>query len=54
LLADKATIHRASHQKKFGGGMRQWVIWLQPEFMLNNNIERLTEDHRRAKELGRC
>jgi hypothetical protein len=28
----------------------KWVIWLQPEYTLDNNIERLSEDHRRAKE----
>jgi threonine aldolase len=54
LLADKATIHRALRIRKiFGGGMRQ-VGYLAAAgiYALNNNIERLAEDHRRAKELG--
>jgi threonine aldolase len=32
--------------------MRQVGYWLQPEYMLDNNIERLSEDHRRAKEIA--
>jgi threonine aldolase len=54
LLADKATIHRALRIRKiFGGGMRQ-VGYLAAAgiYALNNNMERLAEDHRRAKELG--
>ncbi|MBC5842069.1 PLP-dependent transferase [Flavobacterium sp. F-380] len=54
LLGDKATIHRALRIRKiFGGGMRQ-VGYLAAAgiYALNNNIERLAEDHRRAKELG--
>jgi threonine aldolase len=54
LLADKATIHRALRIRKiFGGGMRQ-VGYLAAAgiYALNNNLERLAEDHRRAKELG--
>ena len=54
LLSDKATIHRALRIRKIlGGGMRQ-VGYLAAAglYALNNNIERLSEDHRRAKELG--
>ncbi|MGL5112172.1 MAG: threonine aldolase family protein [Flavobacterium sp.] len=54
LLADKETIHRALRVRKIlGGGMRQ-VGYLAAAgiFALENNIMRLTEDHRRAKELG--
>jgi threonine aldolase len=54
LLADKETIHRALRVRKIlGGGMRQ-VGYLAAAgiYALENNIMRLTEDHRRAKELG--
>lgn len=54
LLADKKTIHRALRIRKiFGGGMRQ-VGYLAAAgiYALENNIERLADDHRRAKELG--
>jgi threonine aldolase len=34
LLADKATIHRALHQKYLEVVCVRLVIWLQPEFML--------------------
>jgi threonine aldolase len=54
LLADKATIHRALRVRKIlGGGMRQ-VGYLAAAgiFALDNNIDRLAEDHRRAKEIG--
>lgn len=54
LLADKATIKRALRIRKIlGGGMRQ-VGYLAAAgiFALDNNIERLAEDHRRAKELA--
>lgn len=54
LLSDKATINRALRiRKMLGGGMRQ-VGYLAAAgiFALDNNIERLAEDHRRAKELG--
>ena len=54
LLADKATIHRALRiRKMLGGGMRQ-VGYLAAAgiYALDNNIERLAEDHRRAKELA--
>lgn len=54
LLSDKRTIHRALRIRKIlGGGMRQ-VGYLAAAgiYALENNIERLEEDHRRAKELG--
>jgi len=54
LLSDKATIHRALRIRKIlGGGMRQ-IGYLAAAglFALEHNIERLSEDHRRAKELG--
>nr|WP_315146774.1 GntG family PLP-dependent aldolase [uncultured Flavobacterium sp.] len=54
LLADKATIHKALRVRKIlGGGMRQ-VGYLAAAgiFALDNNIDRLAEDHRRAKEIG--
>ncbi|MBC7642006.1 MAG: PLP-dependent transferase [Flavobacterium sp.] len=54
LLADAKTIHRALRIRKiFGGGMRQ-VGYLAAAgiYSLDNNIERLAEDHNRAKEIG--
>ncbi|MCG9793643.1 threonine aldolase family protein [Flavobacterium algicola] len=55
LLGDKATIHRALRiRKMLGGGMRQ-VGYLAAAglYALENNISKLTEDHRRAIELAR-
>lgn len=54
LLSDAKTIHRALRIRKIlGGGMRQ-VGYLAAAgiYALDHNIERLAEDHRRAKELG--
>ena len=54
LLSDKATIHSALRIRKIlGGGMRQ-VGYLAAAgiYAMDNHIERLTDDHRRAKELG--
>lgn len=54
LLADKATIQRALRiRKMLGGGMRQ-VGYLAAAgiYALENHIERLADDHRRAKEIG--
>jgi len=54
LLSDKATIHRALRIRKIlGGGMRQ-VGYLAAAgiYALDNNINRLVDDHRRAKEIG--
>jgi threonine aldolase len=54
LISDAKTIHRALRIRKIlGGGMRQ-VGYLAAAgiYALDHNIERLSEDHRRAKELG--
>ena len=54
LLGDKPTIHRALRVRKMlGGGMRQ-VGYLAAAgiYALENNIRRLAEDHRRAKEIA--
>ncbi|RTY94894.1 low specificity L-threonine aldolase [Flavobacterium sp. GT3R68] len=54
LLSDKETINKALRVRKIlGGGMRQ-VGYLAAAgiYALDNNIDRLKEDHRRAKELG--
>lgn len=54
LVSDKATIKRALRIRKiFGGGMRQ-VGYLAAAgiYALQNNVNRLVDDHRRAKELG--
>ncbi len=54
LVSDKVTINKALRIRKIlGGGMRQ-VGYLAAAgiYALDNNIERLLEDHRRAKELG--
>ncbi|MBK9225414.1 MAG: threonine aldolase [Flavobacterium sp.] len=54
LVSDAKTIHRALRIRKIlGGGMRQ-VGYLAAAgiYALDNNIIRLADDHRRAKELG--
>ncbi len=54
LLSDQVTINKALRIRKIlGGGMRQ-VGYLAAAgiYALENNITRLAEDHRRAKELG--
>ena len=54
LVSDKATIKRALRIRKIlGGGMRQ-VGYLAAAgiYALQNNVNRLVDDHRRAKELG--
>ncbi|MFM2264984.1 MAG: Threonine aldolase [Bacteroidota bacterium] len=54
LLADEKTIHRALRiRKQLGGGMRQ-VGYLAAAglYALDHHIDRLADDHRRAKELG--
>ena len=54
LLSDHATIQRSLRiRKMLGGGMRQ-VGYLAAAglYALDHNITRLSEDHRRAKELG--
>ena len=54
LLADEKTIHRALRiRKQLGGGMRQ-VGYLAAAglYALDHHIDRLADDHRRAKELA--
>jgi threonine aldolase len=54
LVGDKETMHRAMRVRKiFGGNMRQsGYLAAAGIFALKNNINRLQDDHRRAKELG--
>jgi threonine aldolase len=54
LISDEKTINRALRVRKiFGGGMRQaGYLAAAGIYALDNNITRLSEDHRRAKELG--
>lgn len=54
LLGSKASIHRAKRIRKlFGGGMRQsGLLAAAGSYALNHHIERLKDDHQRAKILG--
>lgn len=54
LLGTKEFIAKARRVRKvFGGGMRQvGFLAAAAIYALDNNIERLNEDHKRAKELG--
>jgi threonine aldolase len=54
LVSDAVTIKRAMRIRKiFGGGMRQaGYLAGAGLYALKNNVHRLSEDHRRAKELG--
>jgi threonine aldolase len=54
LMSDAETIHKALRIRKiFGGGMRQaGYLAAAGLYALDNNISRLSEDHRRAKELA--
>lgn len=54
LLSNKETINRALRIRKiFGGNMRQsGYLAAAGIYALQNNINRLEEDHKRAKELG--
>lgn len=54
LLSDGATMHRALRIRKiFGGNMRQsGYLAAAGIYALQNNIDRLEDDHKRAKELG--
>ncbi len=54
LVSDAATIKRAIRIRKiFGGNMRQsGYLAAAGIYALQNNINRLEEDHRKAKELG--
>ena len=54
LLGSAATIARAQRARKlFGGGMRQaGIIAAGGLYALQHNVERLADDHRRARSLG--
>ena len=54
LFSDAATIHSALRVRKiFGGNLRQsGYLAAAGIYALQNNINRLEDDHRRAKELG--
>lgn len=54
LLSNAETMHRALRIRKiFGGNMRQsGYLAAAGMYALQNNINRLEDDHRRAKELG--
>lgn len=54
LISDKVTIDKALRIRKIlGGGMRQaGYLAAAGIYALDNHIERLSEDHRRAKELA--
>lgn len=54
LVADAATIEKARFwRKRLGGGMRQvGVLAAACLYALDNNIERLSEDHRNAARIG--
>lgn len=54
LLGSKTSIKKARRVRKvFGGGMRQaGYLAAAGLFALDNNVERLKEDHQRAKDLG--
>jgi threonine aldolase len=54
LLGSEQSIYKARRIRKlFGGGMRQaGILAAAGTFALNNNIERLSEDHKKARILG--
>ncbi len=54
LISDKETIHRAMRIRKiFGGNLRQsGYLAAAGIFALKHNVNRLVDDHRRAKELA--
>ncbi len=56
LLGEKSFINQARRVRKvFGGGMRQaGYLAAAGIYALDNNINRLTEDHKRAKEIEKC
>ena len=56
LLGDAAFIKKARRIRKvFGGGMRQaGILAAAGIYALDNNINRLTEDHQRAKQIEDC
>lgn len=54
IVSDGATIARARRKRKmFGGGMRQvGILAAAAIYALDHHVERLEEDHRRARRLG--
>lgn len=56
LIGDKDFIYKAKKIRKvFGGGMRQAGFLAEAGlFALKNNVSRLVEDHKKAKEIGAC
>jgi threonine aldolase len=56
LISDAETMHKALRIRKiFGGNLRQsGYLAAAGIYALQNNINRLTDDHRRAKELGQA
>jgi threonine aldolase len=56
LIGDRETIKKAKRFRKlFGGGMRQTgILAAAGTFALENNIDRLKEDHIRAKKIEDC
>jgi len=56
LLGNKEFVKKARRiRKAFGGGMRQaGYLAAAGIFALDNNVERLKEDHTRAKKLAEC
>jgi threonine aldolase len=52
LLADKATIHRFKNTKNLGRYASSRVSGCSWNLCFDHNVERLAEDHRRAKELA--
>ncbi|MGH1336515.1 MAG: threonine aldolase family protein [Aureispira sp.] len=56
LLGAAKDMKRARRIRKiWGGGMRQsGILAAAGIFALNNNVERLVEDHQRAKDLAQC
>lgn len=56
LIGDKVTIHKALRVRKvFGGGMRQaGYLAAAGIYALDNQLQRLEEDHNRAKEIGQA
>jgi threonine aldolase len=55
LVADEETIHKALRIRKIlGGGMRQaGYLAAAATYALDHHIERLAEDHQKAKEIGK-
>jgi threonine aldolase len=56
LAGPHTFIHQARRiRKRFGGGMRQaGFLAAAGRFALNNHVDRLAEDHERAKELAKA